>query len=164
MKRHPEDTMNKVALIIIGVILALALGLVGCTTISPPPPTPAPAPAPTPSPMPTRVPVAQDDIIKIEIVMREYFAAFSDYDVDRVGALIAEETLNSEGTEILEAVLFAKGINLKMELTAIDIQIDGETAIAVTTLKTSLGSGGDTYKLVREDGNWKIHSKIPSSS
>ena len=42
--------MNKVALIIISLILAMAVGLVGCTTISPPPPVPeAPAP-PAPAP------------------------------------------------------------------------------------------------------------------
>ena len=54
--------MNKVAIIIISLILAMAVGLGGCITINPPAPaltptpTPMPTPVPTPTPTPTPVP------------------------------------------------------------------------------------------------------------
>lgn len=100
----------------------------------------------------------KDEVAAIEQVIRDYFEAFNEYDVDRVGSLIAEETRETEGVEILMAVVFAQGLNLKFEVAGITVLVDGDHATAVVTAKTSLGSGDDTFNLVRENGDWKVHS------
>ena len=65
MLRHPKGT--RLILIIASLILAITLGLVGCTTISPGPHTPVPTPTPTPSPEPAKFVVSGLSISPSEV-------------------------------------------------------------------------------------------------
>ncbi len=62
--------MNKVALVIVSLVLAMAVGLSGCATISPPPP----APQAPPMPAPPEEEVAPEPEKKCEVVRIEVSA------------------------------------------------------------------------------------------
>ncbi len=101
--------------------------------------------------------IGEVDPAQIDAVVREYYQAFNNYDLNRIESVFTKEAWREEGSDFSAWVRTSESLGFKSEFVSIaSIRNDGSTILATVEVNSDLGMGKDFVRLVHERSGWKI--------